>query len=333
MNNPKNRKIQTIWYDSQSYKNYIAQLEAEQRKIDEDRKNKPENFIKRIYNKDSGLITPEVFIKEEWIERWEKAAYWELLGNYGNPTPNPPIPPWDYDFGSIRYDSAYSFFADTPYQWGNTNNLSLGATNPSSLNYSIILNKKWNFIVSTSGSVPTVVGTSHGGDMFFNLQQSSLNYYIRKGTSPSYKGLHLKGKLTYTFGGSASIFHPSYIEPAGGYNNNIVISIQVTGNRWLVYYDRDTNDTSYFYKPSNWGDIPGVKYFIIKDLTNLDLDIYGDYCTKFGTPPPETDIFWTGIKIVVTSQTSMWGSWLGTNSASSNLTAELDDIWITYKKL
>jgi len=69
MNNSKNRKIQSIWSDSQSYKNYITQLEAEQNKIDKDRKKTPDNFIKRIYSMDSGLITPILFISK-WIERF-----------------------------------------------------------------------------------------------------------------------------------------------------------------------------------------------------------------------------------------------------------------------
>lgn len=69
MNNPKNRKIQSIWYDSQSYKNYIAQLEAEQKQIDESKKPNPNNLIKRIYNMDSGLITPVLFIIS-LMERW-----------------------------------------------------------------------------------------------------------------------------------------------------------------------------------------------------------------------------------------------------------------------
>jgi len=61
MSNPNNKKIQTIWYNSQSYKNYIASLEKEQQKIDEERKNKPQNFIKKIYSNDSEEITPVVF--------------------------------------------------------------------------------------------------------------------------------------------------------------------------------------------------------------------------------------------------------------------------------
>lgn len=124
MNNPKNRQIKTIWYDSQSYKNYIAQLKAEQRKIDEDRKNKPENLIKRIYNKDSGLITPEVFVME-LMEKWNKAD----LGNvpmqyeytphiyrtscfYGDIGPKPVSTiwerPWSGVFRNPKYDGVYS---------------------------------------------------------------------------------------------------------------------------------------------------------------------------------------------------------------------------------
>jgi len=69
MSNPKNRKIQSLWYNSQSYKNYIAQLEAEQKQIDESKKPNPNNLIKRIYSMDSGLITPVLF-SLFWDETW-----------------------------------------------------------------------------------------------------------------------------------------------------------------------------------------------------------------------------------------------------------------------
>lgn len=331
MNNPKNKKIQTIWYNSQSYKNYIAQLEAEQRKIDEDRKNKPENFIKRIYNKDSGLITPEVFVAPGWKETWEKANYWESIGSYGSPSPHPPTPPWYVYFGSLLYSESRQFLADIPTSWGQINNYNLGVANdnPATLNYSIILNKKWNFNLSTSASVITVVGLSHGASAS-QLLSTAMNYKIRKGISPNYKSLYFKGKLTYSFGGSATIYHPSFLEPAGGYNNNIVITIVLDGNKYLVYYDRKTNDAAYFYSPYNWSDIPGVKYHIMKDLTNFDLNIYEDYCNKFGTPSEGIDIYWTQLKISTESQTSIWGSWVGVNTASSNLIAEMDNLWIQY---
>jgi len=258
MSNPKNRKIQSIWYDSQSYKNYIAQLEAEQNKIDESKKLNPNNLIKRIYSMDSGLITPVLFVIGKWIERFfitPIADIVNLSSTYTGTTSEVLVDDksFDGDKGEWYEDIAATLSASVT----TANGYSTG-----NLHVFVTANDAISHLLKVVFSGEAFCSSSHQSGAITIFDQRRIN--ITNGSIEYFGNINQKLKITSKVTATSSATLSDLIKTG--------VSFEVTfGSGRSLGYAYGKTDLSFA--------------IILSNFTNLNLNIGTDYLTKFGAIP------------------------------------------------
>lgn len=273
------------------------------------------NDLRTVLNKLEGLF----------IETWDAADDYNESWHYNNyPVNGPPIPPWVWAGGDIAYSFGRDFVADNAwhqsegYVFGGGNNIGFNDMT-TLIDLSGGSDKKWTINFSNNVAAPVVWGGTTGCSQSCTI--STLSYLkCLRGT----KKLHLLGELTYTNGGTAVGHTPNFIDPFGGWINYIDIKITYSNGKILHFVYRNYSSEYLIYPLP---DYPNEKWILVADLNNFDISVYDSYVSKWGVAPT---LGWNGIEITFHSNTSIWASFHGTNTASVYLSAILNKISSNY---
>jgi len=310
MSNPNNKKIQTIWYNSQSYKNYIASLEKEQQKIDEERKNKPQNFIKKIYSNDSGEITPVVFVIGKWIERFFITPIKNLIDLNGY---------YDGQNELILTDEKY--FDGDKGEWLAEGEVALqifAPLKPPEINVDGYSEGKLNINVSANDSESHLLNISAEGKAYCSTSYSTgvITLWARRIVHMDGSGVFFEDFI------NQKLKTTTYIDMFSGAN---LSDISKCGISCEITFDSGRS-IEYVYGRQIHSETLYRKIITLLDFTNLNLPIYTDYIAKWGSLLPGETIAGVNFYVAFSLSADMG------NTISANMSAFATKIAVRNKE-